>query len=190
MTMQARHRIPAFVALSSLVFGAAVLAHEYFNGGVPSHYLLNRHDLPAISNWFGLVVLPLLGWLLGVRLRNHLGTSAGSGLAKGIWAGLVCSLLYGAALAISFELGLSAVTTSLFFGLFLLAAVLPIYRIECIFGFVVGMNFTFGAVLPTLVAVVFATVSVVLHFVFRAVLSAIRSPGRQVRPDSSFKQRR
>ena len=91
-------------------------------------------------------------------------------------------------MAISFELGPSAVTTGLFFGLFVLAAVLPIYRIECIFGFVVGMNFTFGAVLPTLVAVVFAAVSVVLHFVFRAVLSAIRSPDRQVRPDSSFKQ--
>ncbi len=190
MTIQARHHMPAFLALSSLVFGAAVLAHEYFNGGVPSHHLLDRPDLPAISNWFALVVLPLLGWLLGVRLRNHLITSTGSGSAKGIWAGLVCSLLYGAAMAIFFELGTSAVISGLFFGLFLLAAVLPIYRVECIFGFVVGMTFTFGAVLPTLVAVVFAAVSVVLHFVFRAVLSAIRSPHRQVPPDSSFKQTR
>jgi hypothetical protein len=190
MTMQARHHMPAFLALSSLVFGATVLAYEYFNGGVPSHHLLDRPALPAISNWFGLVVLPLLGWLLGVRLRNHLTTSTGSGLAKGIWAGLVCSLLYGAAMAIFFELGTSAVISGLFFGLFLLAAVLPIYRVECIFGFVVGMTFTFGAVLPALVAVVFATASVVVHFVFRAVLSAIRSPDGQVPPDSSFKQTR
>lgn len=64
-------------------------------------------------------------------------------------------------------------------------AVLPVYRIECIFGFVVGMTFTFGAVLPTLVAVVFAAVSVVAHFIFRAVMSAIRPPNRQVQPNSS-----
>lgn len=190
MTMQARHHIPAFLALSSLVFGAAVLAYEYFNGGVPSHHLLDRPDFPAISNWIGLVVLPLLGWLLGVRLRNHLTTSTGSGLAKGIWTGLVCSFLYGAVLAISFELGPSAVTSGLFFGLFLLAAVLPIYRVECIFGFVVGMNFTFGAVLPALVAAVFAAVSVVVHFAFRVVLSAVRSADRKVTPDRSFKQTR
>lgn len=190
MTMQTRQHIPAFLALSSLVLAAAVLAYEYFDGGVPSHHLLDRPDFPAISNWFGLVVLPLLGWLLGVRLRNHLTTSTGSGLAKGIWAGLVGSLLYGAALAISFELGPSAVTTGLFFGLFVLAAVLPIYRVEYISGFVVGMNFTFGAVLPVLVAVVFAAVSVVMHFVYRPVRSAMRSRGRQLPSDSSFKQTR
>ncbi|OOG58340.1 hypothetical protein B0E48_05990 [Rhodanobacter sp. C03] len=63
-----------------------------------------------------------------------------------------------------------------------------IYRVECIFGFVVGMNFTFGAVLSALIAVVFATVSVVAHFVFRTILSVIRSPVRQVPLDSSFKQ--
>lgn len=190
MTTQARHRLPAFVGLSSLLFEAAVLAWEYFNGGVPSHHLLDRPDFPAISNGYGLVVLPLLGWLLGVRLRHRPTTSAGSGLARGIWAGLGCSLLYGVAMATCFQLGASTVLSGLFFGLFLLAAVLPIYRIECIFGFVVGMTFTFGAVLPALVAVVFAAVSVVVHIVFRAVLSAIRSPDGQVPPDSSFKQTR
>lgn len=185
--MQARQQMPVFLALCSLVFGAALLAHEYLNGGVRSHHLLDRPDLPAISNGFGLLILPILGWLLGIRFRAHLTSSIGSGLSICILAGLVCSLMYGGALAISFELGPSAWTSGLFFGLFLLAAVLPIYRTECIFGFVVGMTFTFGAVLPTLVAVVFAAVSVVVHFAFRAVMSAIRSPGCQARPDSSSK---
>lgn len=187
MKMQARQQMPAFLALCSLVFGAALLAHEHLNGGVRSHHLLNRPDFPAISNWFGLLILPILGWLLGIRFRDHLTSSTGSGLSIGIWAGLVCSLIYGGALAISFELGPSAWTSGLFFGLFVLALALPIYRTESIFGFVVGMTSTFGAVLPTLVAVVFALVSVVVHFAFRAVMSAIRSRGRQVRPRSSSK---
>ena len=185
MTMQLRYYMPGFLALFSLVFGAALLAYEHFNGGVQSNYLLDRPDLPLISNWFGLIVLPLLGWLLGVRLRSHPTSSTRSGLPMGIWAGLVCSLLYGAALATSCELAQFTITSGLLVGLLLLSAVLPVYRIECIFGFVVGMTFTFGAVLPALVAVVFAAVSVMAHFIFRAVMSAIRPPNRQVQPSSS-----
>lgn len=79
-------------------------------------------------------------------------------------------------MATSFEVGASATTSGLFFGLFLLAAALPIYRVECIFGFVVGMSFNFGAVLPALVAVVLASVSALVRFAFRATMSAIRRP--------------
>lgn len=174
MTMQTQRQMPGLVALSSIVFVAALLLHDHFNGGVRSHHLLDRRDLPSISNWFGLVVLPLLGWLLGVRLRNQINSVSRSGLPIGIGIGLVCSVLYGAALAGSFVVGASGITSGLFFGLFLLAAALPIYRIEYIFGFVVGMTFTFGAVLPALVALVVGGVSALLHSAFRAVASAIR----------------
>lgn len=176
MTMRTRQHLPGLFALSSMVFVAALLAHEHFNGGVRSHHMLDRRDLPAISNWFGLVVLPLLGWLLGVRLRNHVNSSRRSGASIGIGIVLVCSLLYGAALAASFELGASTLTSGLFFGLPLLAVILPVYCIEYIFGFVVGMAFTFGAVLPAMLALVVAAVSALLHFAFRALMSAIRPP--------------
>ena len=166
MPLQTRQRLPWLFALFSIVFMAALLAHEHFNGGVRSHHLLDRRDLPAISDWFGLAVLPVLGWLLGIRLRDRTTSLAGSGAAIGIGMALVCSLLYGAALAASFEVGASAVTSGLFFGLFLLAVVLPVYRVEYMFGLVVGMTFTFGAVLPALVAIVVAAVSGLLHFAF------------------------
>ena len=178
MTMKTRRHIPALFALFSVGFVAALLAHEHFDGGVRSHHLLDGPDFPAISNWFGLIVLPLLGWLLGARLRKQM-TSAvahGSSMRSGIC--LVCSLLYGAALATSFEAGAPSMASGLFLGLFLLAVALPLYRIEYIFGFVVGMAFTFGAVLPALVAVVVAAVSALVHFAFRAVMSARRPPAR------------
>ena len=176
MTLQTQRHMPGLFALFSIVFVAALLTHEHFNGGVRSHHLLDRRDLPSISNWFGLVVLPLLGWVVDVRLRNRITSVTRSGSPIGIGIGLVCALLYGAALATSFVVGASGMTSGLFFGLFLLAAVLPIYRAEYIFGFVVGMVFTFGAVLPVLVALVVAAVSALLHFAFRAVISAIRRP--------------
>lgn len=177
MTTKTQRRTPGFVALFSIIFVAALLAHEHFNGGVRSHHLLDRRDLPSISNWFGLVVLPLLGWLLDVRVRNLVTsvTRFGSPIGIGICVG--GSLLYGAVLATSFQIGASGMTSGLFFGLFLLAAVLPIYHVEYIFGFVVGMTFTFGAVLPVLVALVVAAGSALLHFAFRAVVSAMRASG-------------
>lgn len=176
MSIQHRQRIPAFAALAALAFGAVHLGYEHFNGGVQSHRLLNRADLPAISNWLGLVVLPLLGWALGVRFRNHSAPATHSRSLRGIWVGLISALLYGAALATSFESGLSTATTGLFLGLFLVAVALPIYRAEYMLGFVVGMAFTFGAVLPALVAAVLAAVSVVVRTGFRTVARLFRSP--------------
>ena len=174
MMMKTRRYLPALCAIFSLVFVAALLAHEHLNGGVRSHHLLDRRDLPAISNWFGLLVLPVLGWLLGVRLRKCM--ASGTTSASSVWIGmcLVCSLLYGAALAASFALGAPAIASDLFLALFLIAVIFPVYRVEYVFGFVVGMAFTFGAVLPVLVAAVVAAFSALVHFAFRAARAAMR----------------
>lgn len=175
--VQRRHyRSPALFALAALALGATHLCYEHLGGGVQSHHLLNRPDLPAVSNWLGLFILPLLGWVFGLRVRDYSTGSSPSGAASGPWVGLAGAFLYGAALAASFELDASALTSGLFLGLFALAAALPVYRAEYILGFVVGMTFTFGAVLPALVAGVVALVSVVVRFVLRAAAAIVRPP--------------
>lgn len=179
MTTQPRYRQPAWFALALLAVEAALLAHEHFTGGVRSHHLLDRPDLPAISNWLGLIVMPVLGWLLGRRFHRYASQSTPSGSSVSFWVCLVCALVYGAAMAIAFALGATAITSALFLVLFLFATIFPIYRIEYIVGFVVGMAFVFGAVLPCLVAVVLAAVSFVVRFGFKTVMSAIR---RSTRP--------
>lgn len=172
--MQRHYRAPAIFALAALALGATHLSYEHLNGGVQSHHLLNRPDLPSVSNWLGLVILPLLGWVFGLRVRDQSAGSSQSGAASGPWVGLAGAFLYGAALAASFELDASALTSGLFLGLFALAAALPIYRAEYILGFVVGMTFTFGAVLSAVVAGVVALVSVVGRFVLRATTAFAR----------------
>ena len=86
MTTTPRHRTPALVALASLVAAAVLLGYEHFNGGVQSHHLLNRPDLPAISNWLGLLALPAIGWLVGIRIRNRPAHAS----RTGIWIGFRC----------------------------------------------------------------------------------------------------
>ena len=40
------------------------LIWDHFNGGVPTHYLLQSEDMPGISNWWGGITLPLTTFLL------------------------------------------------------------------------------------------------------------------------------
>jgi hypothetical protein len=52
-------------------------------------------------------------------------------------------------------------------GLLLLALFLPIYRAQYILGFILGMTYTFGAILPLAFAVVVGLVAFVIHAYIR-----------------------
>lgn len=172
------YRPRILVACLALLLGVIHLALEYLDGGVRSHHLLNRADLPAISNGWGLAVLPLLGWLFGARFQAR----PEPGQRRAMLIALAAAALYGAALATAFAHGCQAILPVLFFGLFALAALLPLYRIEFMLGFVVAMTYTFGTVLPTLIASVIALVSLALYPLFRylwrmALRALRRAPG-------------
>lgn len=166
--MPNRFRMPLLLALLALIYVGVYLALEHFGGGVQRHHLLNRADLPAVSNWLGLVTLPLLGFVLGLRARR-LGR-----FTPAVWTGLVVSFLYGTALATGFKFGAEAFTQVLFFGLFALAVLAPVYRAECLAGFVAGMTVAFGAVLPFVIALVFGAFSAAVRFAFFALLRRVR----------------
>ena len=132
---------------------------------------MNNAELPAISNWIGLLLLPGLAWFLNGRLlRRVLNPPSGVTAKKvvsSLLRGFVLSLLFGAALAISFVQGYEAVNSYLFIALFPIALVVPVYRSEYILGFILGLTFTFGAVLPTGIALVFASISAAVRLCIR-----------------------
>ena len=88
-------------------------------------------------------------------------------------AGFAGALLFGVLLAAFFTNGLGHISSYMFRGLLLLALFLPIYRAEYVLGFVLGMTFTFGAVLPTAVASLVALISAVLFNYVRTVFLRI-----------------
>ena len=164
------------------------LTWEATHGGVASHHLLNRADLPAISNWWGALLLPLLAWFLfghvirRERLRSGVighGFGHGFALHKDVVVGFVGALLYGIALAVAFRQGAETITTSLFLGMFVAALLLPVYRVEALLGFVLGMTFTFGAVLPLIVGTLVATLSAILHFLLRFLVRQVSRFSKQ-----------
>ena len=176
MNEQQAKRIRIYLTVAVLLAEIGHLAWEHFHGGIASHHFLNRADMPAVSNGWGLLLLPAISWFLGgIALRRSIATAAAAtinapggqaeaaGLARGVFVGFFAELLFGASLAATFSLGYQDVTSILFFGMLLLALVFRVYRAECVLGFVLGMTFTFGAILPALVASVTAVISVVAH---------------------------
>jgi hypothetical protein len=163
----------------ALLLELAHLGWTQFHGGVPSHHLLNRADLPAISNWWGAVLIPALTWFLVGRIQLRLSQPGADSSAKShrlapVLAGFLGALAYGAALALAFTMQ-SAAVTYIFLGLFAISLLVPTYRAEYVLGFVLGMSFTFGAVLPTAVASVVALFSGIAHFVFFRIRRLLRN---------------
>ena len=148
----------------------SLLSWNHYHGGVPSHHILARADLPKISNWWSGILLPLLTWFLLYRIQKRIVLNDDKSLKSNIFYGFLGALFFGILLSMSFTLGLQF-EDYMMLSIFPLALFLPIYRSEYLLGFVFGMTFTFGAVLPTGVGSLLALVAAVLYlFVRRGVL--------------------
>lgn len=169
------NRVPILLSVAVMLLAAGHLGFEHFTGGVRSHNLLNDPDLPAISNWLGLITLPAIAVILGLRVRTYPAPAPARLLVlpRPMLVALVGALLYGAAMATSFWLGAENITFGALVGLFVCALVFPVYRAEYILGFVVGMTATFGGVLPLIVALVVAVISFLSRLLFGKVVGLI-----------------
>lgn len=137
-----------FTALVALA-EAAHLAWEHLHGGIVSHHLLNDPTLPALWNGWGIVVLPVLAWIASSRAFQR--TEGAWRLHRPFALRLMSALLAGLALSMAFSFGREDIAGMVLVGLLLSALVVRAYRIEYLLGFVLGMAFTFGALLPTLI---------------------------------------
>ncbi len=166
---------PRLQRLGTATTFVAELAHlgwEALHGGVRAHHILNRDSLPDISNWWGLLLLPALAWFLLGRVQRRIGASPwrSSRIPQIIRAGFLGAFAFALTLAIAFSTGHSDVAGLMFRGMLVLALLLPVYRAECVLGFVLGMTFTFGVVLPTAIATLLAGLSALVHLGIRPVM--------------------
>jgi hypothetical protein len=146
----------------------ALLVWEYYHGGVPSHSFMARKDMPSISNWWGGLLLPLLTYFSLYRLQKRLFLTNGSNSispkqVQTVLLLFVGGFLYAGSMAYCFETEKSGINGVLFPALLLWALIFPLYRVEFFLGFVLGMTYTFGAILPTFIASVFVSISFIGH---------------------------
>jgi hypothetical protein len=157
-----------FTALVMFI-ALTMLAWEHFNGGVKTHHIMQSAAMPGISNWWNLLLLPALAWFLSGRIQRRITlhhatqTSDTAKFPKHIVVGFVGAMLLGSLLSLFFALGKEDITTVLFFGMLLTALVLPVYRAECVLGFVLGMTFIFGAFIPIVIGSIIAAIAAILQ---------------------------
>jgi hypothetical protein len=153
----------------------ALLIWEYSHGGVPSHSFLARKDMPSISNWWGGLLLPLLTYFSLNRVQKRLFMGDNNPISpqklQSVLVLFIAGLLYAGSMAYCFVTDKEDINGILFPGLFLLALIFPLFRAEFFLGFVIGMTYTFGAILPSFIASVFVGISYVAHkFLYPSVL--------------------
>lgn len=156
----------------------ALLIWTHYNGGVPSHHLLHRKELPAISNWWSGLLIPLLSWFLLYRIQKRIfqkknEKSQVTSLFRIVKIGFTVALFYGALIAVLFIYNVASIPSYLLLSLLLIAFFYPIYLAECILGFVMGMTVTFGAFLPTIVAFVFSLIGFLIYQFIRPAIAYI-----------------
>ena len=150
----------------TLIIAAAILAalfilREYLNGGVVTHYPLADANNPGISNWWGLLTFPLLTWVMLVVVQKRkpkTNDTEPTGdtivLQRNYFIG---GLAFGLLMGVLWELGQQEILQYLILLPWLIAPFLRIYLPETTLGFVLGMAYTFGGVLPIVFALVIQT---------------------------------
>jgi hypothetical protein len=142
-----------------------LLIWQHFHDGVPSHHLLNRADMPAISNWWGAILLPLLTWFLMART----GLPKGETSLTAALCGFIAAFGYGVLFSVAFVEGYESILNVMLPGLLFIALFIPIYRPKYVLGMVFGMTYTFGVFLPTVFVVIFAVLSFIIFNYIRPI---------------------
>ena len=170
-------RIRVAITLFATLAIGALLGWQSFHRGVPAHHILNRADMPAISNWWGALLIPVLTWFLLSRMKPR-----AISRPKLVLLAFAAGALVGTAQAITFFTGHEAITSNIVLSLFGVALFLPVYRAESVLGFILAMTVPFGAVLPTAFATVMSAAGVILYRGARLILSTQRHTSMRSRP--------
>ena len=166
-----------FTGLVTLITWS-MLIWQCLHEGVPSHHLLHRADLPAVSNWWGGLLLPVLSWVMLGRIQKRILRQAAEDQAQYatfVLAGFICALSYGAMLSFAFISGFEEVASLLFYSILFFALFWKVYREEYLLGFILSMSVTTGAVLPTLFAAIIGVVAAIIYTVVHYIWSVIQA---------------
>jgi hypothetical protein len=145
-----------------------LLLWQYFHGGIPAHHFLADEDMPLVSNGWGALVIPIFTWLMMFRIEKRLfKTKDIIDFPSTTLYSLLGSLLFGIALGLSIYYQFKTFSGNVPLILFVLALFVPTYRSEYYLGFVLGLTWYIGGVLPVLVGSVFILFSAGIHIYLR-----------------------
>ncbi len=170
-----------FIKMKALIVGIVTfsifgfLFWEHFHGGVASHHILQQQNLPSISNWWSGLLLPMLTWFLLGRIEKRLNKNnshtlqTNSSIGKVLWIFLT-GLVFAVLLSISFTYEYKPFLDNVPYIIIILSFIIPLYYSEFILGFILGMTYTFGAILPTAFILIMAVIGLVAYRFIRPLI--------------------
>ncbi len=172
---QSRSNINVLLTGIVTVFVLSLLICEHFHGGVASHHILQQQNLPAISNWWNGLILPTLTWFLIDKTEKRIGKQSSQGqptnnLQRQALRLFITGLGLGVLIATSFTNGYTAFLDNVPYIILVLSLIIPIYYAEFILGFILGMTYTFGAILPTFFILILAAIGILTYGFIRPVI--------------------
>lgn len=155
---------------------ATLLLCQYFNEGIPNHHFLARTDMPRVSNAWGLLTIPFFTWFMLYRVDKRVFKNTTElAFPRAVFIAFVASLVFGIILGISIQAGVKEFSGNVPIMLCVLALLFPTYRAEYFLGFVLGLTYFVGGVLPIVVGAVFLLLSALVYlFVRRFILWIFR----------------
>ncbi|NBC25001.1 MAG: hypothetical protein GVX78_05235 [Bacteroidetes bacterium] len=155
-----------------------LLFWEHFHVGVARHHILHQQNLPTISNWWSGLLLPILTWLLLSGIERRLGkqstqTKQTNNLQTKVLSLFITGLVFGILIAISFTNGYDLFLDNVLYIILVLSLLIPIYYSEFIFGFILGMTYTFGAILPTAFILILAGIGILTYKFIRPIIAKL-----------------
>ncbi|MER2996654.1 hypothetical protein [Pontibacter populi] len=168
-------KIKALITGTVTVFILCLLFWEHFHGGVASHHILQQQNLPAISNWWSGLLLPVLTWFLIGRTEKRLSkqflqVQQTNILQSQVLGLFVTGLVLGVVIATSFTYGYNTFLDNVPYIILLLSLIIPIFYAEFMLGFILGMTYTFGAILPTIFILLLAAIGFLTYRFIRPVI--------------------
>ena len=164
------------VSIASLFVWGTIL-WDYTHDGVPTHYMLQSDSLPGFSNWLGAITIPVFTWWLMCRIAKRVGQRTLWSEAQSELVGLITGILFSICLSYFFTIG-SDLPGYLTLAVFALSLFIPIYLSHYMLGYVLGLVYTFGGVLPILFSAIIATIGWLIYnglrpallYIFRGVV--------------------
>lgn len=160
------------IIVGSLILTALFILREYFDGGVITHHLLADPEMPGASNWWGLLTVPLLAWIvlwfIGLRINKNGGSETDTTNENAvIIKRFLTALGFGGLISVLWILDQEAILPYLILLPVAVSLFIRVYWPECLLGFVIGMMYGFGGILPILVGLVLMLLSFLVFQLIR-----------------------
>jgi len=164
-----RFRIWFTAIISTVLLG--LLLWQYFNGGIPSHHFLDDETLPLVSNAWGALVIPIITWFLLFRVEKRLFSQSDAiSFPRQSLSGFLSALVFGLVLGVAVVYGFETFLSYIPLILFSLALFFPTYKAEYFLGFILGLTYFIGGVLPVVVGSIFLLISAAIYLLIRPLI--------------------